>query len=105
MAKVKKKLFLVETLVQYKMLYVIETNEGDDCECAELIFESNKDDGDIEELDQKFIGEDIAESKQITQKRFEKLCKTSVNGRMGDKIIYREKERFDKFGVKLKENE
>ena len=86
MAKVKKKLFLVETLVQYKMLYVIES-ETDWVSDEE--FHSLLDDGLVEEMDQKFLGEGTVVTKKITQKQFEKLCKTSVNGHMKDKMIYR----------------
>ena len=86
MAKVKKKLFLIETLVQYKMLYVIES-ETDWVSDEE--FHSLLDAGKVEEIDQKFLGEGTVETKKITQKQFEKLCKTSINGHMGDKMIYR----------------
>ena len=86
MAKVKKKLFLIETLVQYKMLYVIES-ENDWVSDEE--FNSFLDTDKLEELDQKFIGEGMVDTKIITQKQFEKLCKTSVNGHMKDKMIYK----------------
>ena len=86
MAKVKKKLFLIETLVQYKMLYVIES---EDDWVSDEEFHSLLDTGKVEELDQKFLGEGTVNTKTITPKQFEKLCKISVNGHMKDKMIYK----------------
>lgn len=75
-------LYLVETITTFRHYYVV------DCKSAEhagdtIVME------EAAELDQKYLGETIVSTREITHTEYDSLARESVNGHMGDKMIHK----------------
>lgn len=87
-------LFVVDTLVSYRMRYIIEANSLDDAYDEVVMNESAH---EFEEFSQKCLGETIIDGRKISKRKFEKmnseLNSTHSNETgspwMGDKQIHR----------------
>jgi PhoPQ-activated pathogenicity-related protein len=75
-------LFLVETITTFRHYYVIDCESAEHAEDTVVMQEAA-------ELDQKCLGETIVSTRAITQTEYNALSKESVNGHMGDKMIYK----------------
>lgn len=91
---VKKKLFVVDTLVTFRHRYVIEA------ECLEHAYDeitmrdSGNPDDDFDEVSQKFLGETIVDGRKISKKKFDAMLVSLANDKdemsshwMGDSLI------------------
>ena len=86
-----KKLFIVDTITQIRLRYVIE---GDSLEHAYDEIVMNTGDDFFEEVSQKYLGETIVDGRQITKKEYDMMLVSleadkdeSCCSWMGDKLI------------------
>lgn len=75
-------LFIVETITTFRHYYAIECESADHAEDTIICDE-------VDELDQKFLGETIVSTREITKSEFNLLARESVNGHMGEKLIHK----------------
>jgi hypothetical protein len=74
-------LYLVETITTFRHYYVIDCLSEEHAEDTVVMEEAA-------ELDQKYLGETIVSTRQITQSEYDALSKESINNHMGDKMIH-----------------
>ena len=75
-------LFIVETIKTFRHYYAIECESADHAEDTIICDEVN-------ELDQKFLGETIVSTREIALTEYDSLARESINGHMGDKMIHK----------------
>lgn len=87
--KTKKDLYLVETIVTYRMRYVIEAKELSHAFDEVTMIDSGNTDDCFNEFSQKCIGESIIDGRKITKKEFDQLLENDpgCDKWMGDKLI------------------
>lgn len=87
-------LFIVETITTFRHFYAVEARTEADAEEVVRVLPD-----DLEELDQKYLGELITCSREVTSDEFRRLAKDATNGHIAEDIIYiakyREAERPD----------
>jgi len=74
-------LYLVETITTFKHQYIIDCKEASHAEDTVVCNEAT-------ELDQKYLGETIVTTREITTNEFYSMLPTSMNGHLKDKIIH-----------------
>lgn len=89
-----KKLFVVDTLVTYRMKYVIEAKELDHAFDEITMRDSGNDDDFFDELSQLCLGEQVIDGRPITEDEFKEMIKSLSTDKkemcsywMGDKLI------------------
>ena len=89
-----KKLYVVDTIVSYRMRYVVEAKEESHALDEVTMIDSGNPDDSFVEFSQKYIDENIIDSKEITKEQFyELLEKTKKDSRencsswMGEDLI------------------
>lgn len=75
-------LFIVETITTFRHYYAIECESADHAEDTIICDE-------VDELDQKCLGETIVSTREITKSEFNLLARESVNGHMGETLIHK----------------
>ena len=87
--KKDKKLFLVDTIVTYRMRYVIEAKELPHAFDEVTMIDSGNPEDSFSEFSQKYIGEDILDGREISMKEFDVLLSTDkeCSHWMGKKLI------------------
>jgi len=75
-------LFVVETITTFRHYYVIDCLSEEHAEDTVVMEEAA-------ELDQKFLGETIVSTRQITQAEYDALSRASVNSHMDHKMIHK----------------
>jgi hypothetical protein len=75
-------LFIVETITTFRHYYVIDCLSEEHADDTVVMEEAD-------ELDQKYLGETIVSTRQITQSEYDALSKESINNHMGDKMIHK----------------
>lgn len=80
----RKKLFLVETISTFKHQYIVEATSVEE---AESVHRLGLNDSEFFELDQEHIDEHAFSTRKISTKEFAKLCKNSMNGHLGHRLI------------------
>ncbi len=83
------KLFIVDTIVTYRMRYVIRGNELEHCMDEITMRDSGNDKDYFEEFSQKCLGEQIADGREITMDEFNLMLVEDKNASswMGEKLI------------------
>ena len=89
-----KKLFVVDTLITYRMRYVIEGDELSHAYDEITMKDSGLDADFFEEVSQKCLGEQIIEGREITKDEFSAMLKRMEQDKselcshwLGDKLI------------------
>lgn len=85
-------LYVVDTIVTTRMRYVIEADEVSHAEDEVTMIDSGADEDRFEEFGQKYLGETIIETREISKADFRKMLEESkVTGEssywMGEKLI------------------
>jgi hypothetical protein len=75
-------LFIVETITTFRHYYAIECESAEHAEDTVVMEEAS-------ELDQKWLGETIVSSREITLAEYDSLARESINGHLGDKMIHK----------------
>lgn len=88
----KKKLFIVDTIVTYRMRYVIEAESLEHAYDEVTMRDSGNQDDYFEEFSQKCLGEQIIDGKKLPRRKFQRLVDDlAVTGEgshwMGEKLI------------------
>lgn len=63
-------IYVVDTIVQYRMRYVIEAKNEVDAQDAVVMIESGNPDDFFEEFSQKYLGETIIDQREISMEEF-----------------------------------
>lgn len=66
-------LYIVDTISQHRMRYVIEAKNEVDAQDAVVMIDSGNPDDFFEEFSQKFLGETILDAREITMEEFYEL--------------------------------
>lgn len=69
----KKKLFIVDTVVTYRMRYVIEAETLEHAFDEVTMRDSGNPDDEFEEFSQKCLGEQIIDGRKLPRRKFQKL--------------------------------
>jgi hypothetical protein len=85
-------LFLVDTIINTRVRYVIEAEEASHAEDEVTMIDSGNPDDFFDEVSQKCLGETIVDTREITKDDFNKMLEElAVNGEgchwLGDKLI------------------
>lgn len=88
----KKKLFIVDTIVTYRMRYVIEAESLEHAYDEVTMRDSGNQDDYFEEFSQKCLGEQIIDGRKLSRRKFQRLVDDlAVTGEgshwMGEKLI------------------
>lgn len=93
-SKIMKKLFLVDTVVTYRMKYVIEADELSHAYDEITMKDSGNIADEFNEVSQRFLGEQISDGREITLPEYHNMLTTLSNDTnescscwMGDKMI------------------
>jgi hypothetical protein len=70
---IKKKLFLVDTIVTFRHKYVVEAKELEHAYDEVTMRESGLPADNFDEVTQRYLGETITDGREITELEFEKL--------------------------------
>ena len=76
MTALKKKLYLVDTIVTFRHKYVIEANELEHAYDEVTMRDSGCDLDSFDEVTQRYLGETITDGREISKKEFKELLKT-----------------------------
>lgn len=87
-------LYVVDTIITYRMRYVVEAREESHALDEVTMKDSGREDDHFDEVTQKFLGETIIDSREISKKKFDKMLKDLEADKsefssywMGDKLI------------------
>lgn len=88
----KKKLFIVDTIVSYRMRYVIEAESLEHAYDEVTMRDSGNEDDYFEEFSQKCLGEQIIDGRKLPRRKFQALVdELNANGEgspwLGEKLI------------------
>ncbi len=76
-------LYVVDTIITYRMRYVVEAREESHALDEVTMKDSGREDDHFDEVTQKFLGETIVDSREISEKKFDKMLKdleTTIQG-------------------------
>lgn len=88
------KLFVVDTVITYRMRYVVEANELSHALDEVAMIDSGNEKDSFDEVSQKFLSEIIVDGRPISKKEFNQMLTDLENNKdelsswwMGDKLI------------------
>ena len=91
----KKKLFVIDTISSFRLRYVIEAEELSDALGEITKRGSGNSKYDFEEVSQRYLGESVLDSKEITKEEFTTLLKQCESDKdemssywMGEELIH-----------------